>query len=192
MVLRSVPEQLRTHHNSTVLHFHQNILTCSIKVWYGGMESIHRRIFIKVSMICGSVLPSIEQLYTQGITKRTKRITEDPWHPVHDLFRLHPLGTQILQDQLLPYCLGLGSSSHSTQQCNIQTVSMFTFSSTQIPDDPFTRCVVGYALYVPVVCMQPTCVSFDHPLYLYHILRLLLCCLFCVLYLLSVHFMPNC
>ena len=92
-------KKFRVRHN-ILLQFYtaiiESILTSSIIVWYGNLDSHSRtklqRIIHKSSKITGHSLPSIDTLYQRRITQRAIKITSDPTHPAHHLFTLMPSG----------------------------------------------------------------------------------------------------
>ena len=74
----------------------QSVLTASITVWFGSATRQDRdrlqRTIRSAERIIGTDLPSIQDLYRSRVRKRAGKISSDPSHPGHYLFRLLPSG----------------------------------------------------------------------------------------------------
>lgn len=74
----------------------ESIITTSITVWFGSLDSLSRkklqRVINRASKVIGSSLQSIEALYHKRTLRRAHKITADTSHPAHNLFQLLPSG----------------------------------------------------------------------------------------------------
>ncbi|XP_054650702.1 uncharacterized protein LOC129191401 [Dunckerocampus dactyliophorus] len=74
----------------------ESVLTASITVWYGNCTTRDRKALqrvIKTSQnIVGAALPSLQDIYTSRVLRRTHNLIKDSTHPQHSLFTLLPSG----------------------------------------------------------------------------------------------------
>ena len=84
-------QRLRRFHMDTRIHRNfyrgtvERILTGFISAWYGSCSALKlkplQRVVKTARHINRTALPSMEELYTQQCSKKTKRIIKDPHHP---------------------------------------------------------------------------------------------------------------
>ena len=74
----------------------ESVLCTSITVWFGSATKLDKnrlqRTVRSAEKIIGANLPTIQDLYTSRVRKRAGKITADPSHPGHKLFKLLPSG----------------------------------------------------------------------------------------------------
>ncbi|KAL0153349.1 hypothetical protein M9458_051345 [Cirrhinus mrigala] len=84
-----LPQELLKQFYSAVT---ESVLCTSITVWFGSAtKSDTRRLQRTVrtaERIIGAPLPTLQELYTSRVRKRAQKITLDPSHPCHPLFKL--------------------------------------------------------------------------------------------------------
>ncbi|KAL3065383.1 hypothetical protein OYC64_015537 [Pagothenia borchgrevinki] len=96
----------------------ESILTGCITAWYGSCTALNRKaLVVKTAQnITRTELPSMEDLYSQRLRKKSLRIIKDPHHPSHKLFCLLPSGrryrsiwtkTTRLRDSFIPQAIRL-------------------------------------------------------------------------------------
>ncbi|KAL3050839.1 hypothetical protein OYC64_001162 [Pagothenia borchgrevinki] len=98
----------------------ESILTGSMTAWYGSCTALNRKALQRVVKTAQNItrmeLPSMEDLYSQRLRKKSLRITKDPHHPSHKLFCLLPSGrryrsirtkTTRLRDSFIPQAIRL-------------------------------------------------------------------------------------
>lgn len=77
----------------------ESIMTSCITVWYGACTVSCRKTLqctVKAAeRIIGVSLPSMLDIYHSRLTRKATRITGDPTHPAHSLFRLLPSGRRL-------------------------------------------------------------------------------------------------
>ncbi|KAL0168533.1 hypothetical protein M9458_036755, partial [Cirrhinus mrigala] len=89
----NLPQELLKQFYSAII---ESVLCTSITVWFGSAtKSDTRRLQRTVrtaERIIGAPLPTLQELYTSRVRKRAQKITLDPSHPCHPLFKLLPSG----------------------------------------------------------------------------------------------------
>ncbi|KAL0149820.1 hypothetical protein M9458_054868, partial [Cirrhinus mrigala] len=87
----NLPQELLKQFYSAVI---ESVLFTSITVWFGSAtKSDTRRLQRTVrtaERIIGAPLPTLQELYTSRVRKRAQKITLNPLHPRHLLFKLLP------------------------------------------------------------------------------------------------------
>ena len=89
---RCTIESILTFYRCTI----ESILTGCITAWYGSCTALNRKALQRVlktaQHITRTELPSMEDLSSQRLRKKSLRIMKDPHHPSHKLFSLLPSG----------------------------------------------------------------------------------------------------
>ncbi len=117
------PRILRSFYTCTV----ESILTGCITAWYGNSTAGNRRALQRVVRtarhIVGGELPSLQDIYTGGCTRKARRIIKDSSHPSHRLLSLLPSGrrfrsirsrTSRLRDSFFPQAIRPNEQSQIT------------------------------------------------------------------------------
>ncbi len=77
----------------------ESILTSCIAVWYGACKASCRkslqRILRAAEKIVGVSLPSLQDIYSTRLTRKSLSIAGDPTHPTHSFFSLLPSGRRL-------------------------------------------------------------------------------------------------
>ncbi len=77
----------------------ESILTSCITVWYGACNASCRktlqRIVRAAEKIVGVSLPSLQDIYSTRLTRKSLCIAGDPTHPTHSFFSLLPSGRRL-------------------------------------------------------------------------------------------------
>ncbi len=79
--------------NLPLKQFYSAIILCtSITVWFSSATKSDlrrlRRVVWTAERIIGTTLPSLQELYSSRVSKRTGKITLDPSHPAHSHFEM--------------------------------------------------------------------------------------------------------
>ncbi|KAL3059094.1 hypothetical protein OYC64_011094 [Pagothenia borchgrevinki] len=106
---RCTIESILTFYRCTI----ESILTGCITAWYGSCTALNRKALQRevktAENITRTELPSMEDLYSQRLRKKSLRIIKDPHHPSHKLFCLLPSGIQTkttrLRDSFIPQAI---------------------------------------------------------------------------------------
>ncbi len=89
----NLPQELLKKFFSAII---ESVLCTSITVWFSSAtKSELRRLWRVVrtaERIIGIILPTLQELYSSRVSKRAGKITLDPSHPAHSLFKLLPSG----------------------------------------------------------------------------------------------------
>ncbi len=84
-----LPQKLLIQFYSAII---ESILCMSITVWFSSATKSDLRRLLRVvrtaEWIIGTTLPTLQELYSSRVSKRTDKITLDPSHPAHSLFEL--------------------------------------------------------------------------------------------------------
>ncbi len=79
---------LLCHHWISPLHINDCLVQLSYQIW----PQKTTRVVRTAERIIGTTLPTLLELYSSRVSKRTDKITLDPSHPAHSLFELLPSG----------------------------------------------------------------------------------------------------
>ncbi|KAL0160951.1 hypothetical protein M9458_044676, partial [Cirrhinus mrigala] len=87
----NLPQELLKQFYTTII---ESVLCTSITVWFNSatksdLRRLHRTVRT-AERIIGSTLPTLQELYLSGVSKKAGKITLDPSHPAHSLFELLP------------------------------------------------------------------------------------------------------
>ncbi len=89
----NLPQELLKQFYSAIT---ESVLCTSITVWFSSATKSDlrrlRRVVRTAERIIGTTLPSLQGLYSSRVSKRADKITLDPAHPAHSLFKLLPSG----------------------------------------------------------------------------------------------------
>ncbi len=89
----NLPQELLIQFYSAII---ESVLCTSITVWFSSVtKSDLRRLWRVVrtaERIIGTTVPTLQELYLSRVSKRAGKITLDPSHPAHSLFKLLPSG----------------------------------------------------------------------------------------------------
>ncbi len=84
----AVDTVLLCHHWIRPLHVNNCLVQLSYQIW----PQKTTRVVRTAERIIGTTLPTLQELYSSRVSKRTGKITLDPSHPAHSLFELLPSG----------------------------------------------------------------------------------------------------
>ncbi len=89
----NLPHDLLKQFYSAII---KSVLCTSLSVWFSSATKSDlrrlRRVVRTAERIIGTTLPTLQELYSSRVSKRTGKITLDPSHPAHSLFELLPSG----------------------------------------------------------------------------------------------------
>ncbi len=89
----NLPQELLKQFYSAII---ESVLCSSITVWFGSATKTDirrlQRTVRTAERIIGAPLPSLQELYTSKVRKRTKKVTLDSSHPAHSFLELLPSG----------------------------------------------------------------------------------------------------
>ncbi len=88
-----LPQELLKQFYSAIF---ESVLCMSITVWFSSATKSDlrrlRRVVRTAERFIGTILPTLQELYSSRLSKRAGKITLDPSHPAHSLFELLPSG----------------------------------------------------------------------------------------------------
>ncbi len=91
----NLPQELLIQFYSAII---ESVLCTSITVWFSSATKSDLRKLWRVvrtaERIIGTTLPTLQELYSSRVSKRSGKITLDPSHPAHSLFELLPLNVE--------------------------------------------------------------------------------------------------
>ncbi len=91
--LNNLPQELLIQFYSAIM---ESVLCISITAWFSSATKSDlrrlRRVVRTAERIIGTTLPTLQELYSSRLSKRTGKITLDPSHQAHSLFELLPSG----------------------------------------------------------------------------------------------------
>ncbi len=85
----NLPQELLKQFYSAII---ESVLCTSITVWSKSELRRLQRVVRSAERIIGTTLPPLQELYLSRVSKRAVKITLDPSHPAHSLFKLLPSG----------------------------------------------------------------------------------------------------
>ncbi len=89
----NLPQELQKQFYSAII---ESVLCTSITVWFSSAtkSDLGRqwRVDRSAEGIIGTTLPTLQELNLSRVSKRAGKITLDPSHPAHSLFKLLPYG----------------------------------------------------------------------------------------------------
>ncbi|KAL0188176.1 hypothetical protein M9458_015275, partial [Cirrhinus mrigala] len=99
----SLPQELLKQFYTAII---ESVLCTSITVWFGSatksdLRRLHRTVRT-AERIIGTTLPTLQELYLSRVSKKAGKITLDPSHPAHSLFKLTEHQNGQAQEQFLP------------------------------------------------------------------------------------------
>ncbi len=91
----NLPQELLIQFYSAII---ESVLCTSITVWFSSATKSDLRklwrVVLTAERIIGTTLPTLQELYSSRVSKRSGKITLDPSHPAHSLFELLPLNVE--------------------------------------------------------------------------------------------------
>ncbi len=118
------PQELLIQFYSAII---ESVLCTSITVWFSSATKSDlrrlRRLVRTAERIIGTPLPTLQELYLSRVSKRAGKITLDPSHPAHSLFKMLPSGrryrvlstrTTRHRNSFFPQAIHLMNTWHST------------------------------------------------------------------------------